>query len=415
MEYIDIVPDLLKKIQEDFKNLFESDRAILEVYEKLKKGTATYKEANKFALRVGDILADVFGEDISSGILPDGKMYYNIAERIVGTMMKNNYELIIDVTEQVQTALNGQAGIGIKAIQPDFNQDRASGIIEKVSAADVYDDVAWVLNEPIINFSQSIVDDSIKANADFHYMAGMAPRIIRTSTGKCCDWCNRVVGVHDYEKVKKTGNDVFRRHRYCRCTVEYVPGDGKKQDVWSKNWRKETPKANLVQGIIDADDRKGVRNIKEGTTEFKNVMMEYLQKATPGEGRIEYDSEYVVSRHKSEIKIAQWLHENLGGDIVLLQETGELHVKRPDYIWNGKFWELKNTSTAKAADSAVRSGLKQIAKNPGGLILDLEENDVSINELMEIVNARIKRTKQEEVDVLIIHHEELIKAIRYKK
>ena len=37
MEYVDIVPDLLKKIQEDFKNLFESDKAVLEIYEKLKK------------------------------------------------------------------------------------------------------------------------------------------------------------------------------------------------------------------------------------------------------------------------------------------------------------------------------------------------------------------------------------------
>lgn len=77
--------------------------------------------------------------------------------------------MITDVTEQIQTSLNKSSRIGIKVIKPELNQDRILGIVNKVSEAEAYDDVAWVLDEPIVNFSQSIVDDSIKANAEFQY------------------------------------------------------------------------------------------------------------------------------------------------------------------------------------------------------------------------------------------------------
>lgn len=45
-----------------------------------------------------------------------------------------------------------------------------------------------------------------------------------------------MAGVYDYSKVSNTGNNVFRRHANCDCTVVYDPGDGSKkvQDVWSK-------------------------------------------------------------------------------------------------------------------------------------------------------------------------------------
>lgn len=83
----------------------------------------------------------------------------------------------------------------------------------------------------MVNFSQSVVDDTVKANADFQYKAGLKPKIIRTEAGNCCDWCKGLAGVYAYPDVLK---DVYRRHRFCWCTVDYHPGDGKKQDVWSK-------------------------------------------------------------------------------------------------------------------------------------------------------------------------------------
>lgn len=232
----DVTPELLKAIQEDFKRRFEASEKIKLLYNKVKNKSASYREAHEFAVEVGEYLAGAFGT-LSADVLPDGRMYYNIAEQILNTTMRNNYNIISEVTEQVQKALNESAKIGIKVVKPELNQSRIDSIINKIAGAESYGDVSWLLNAPIVNFSICIVDDAIRANAEFQYNAGLNPRIVRTSTGKCCEWCNRLVGVYDYEKVRNKGNDVFRRHNNCRCIVEYDPHDGKLQNVHTKQWR----------------------------------------------------------------------------------------------------------------------------------------------------------------------------------
>lgn len=150
-------------------------------------------------------------------------------------------------------------------------------------------------------------------------------------------------------------------------------------------------------------------------TGLRDVLAEYLSNARPGTGTVTYEDGYHVSHHGEEIKTAQWLHENLGGDIVLLTENGGLYEKTPDFLWRGKGWELKTTTTEKSADSALRSALKQILENPGGVILDYGNNTVSISDIEGIVARRLERQEKCTADILILNHGRLVKAIRYKK
>lgn len=233
----DIAPNLLKAIQTDFQTMFDKSKTILNLYAKVRDGTATYIEANNFAIETGDILANAFSRNLSSAVLPDGKMYYNIAQRIIEPMMKSNYDLVSDISTQVQNLLNQSSNIRIKAIKPELNVDKIEGIINKVSNAEHFDDVAWVLGEPIKTFSQSIVDDTVRENVEFHANSGMRPIIKRTITGNCCDWCRAMAGTYTYpDDVPK---DVYRRHQNCRCQVLYDPKDGRKQvqNVYSKQWK----------------------------------------------------------------------------------------------------------------------------------------------------------------------------------
>ncbi len=268
----DIAPSLLKAIQDDFGRLFKKSGIITSLYEKVRDGTATYVEANDFAIETGRILAEVFKNNISSEVLPDGKMYYNIAKRTVEPMMKNNYDLITDVTDQVQQALNEAANIGIKAITPELNQDRIDGILNKASSADVYDEVAWVLDEPMVNFAQSIVDDAIKANAEFHSKAGLKPKIVRKVSGNCCDWCKNLAGTYSYPD--NVPDDVYRRHQRCRCTVDYMPGDGKVQNVHTKQWQSQEEYDKIekrkIAGLIAEDDAV-MENIRKNIIPAQNI------------------------------------------------------------------------------------------------------------------------------------------------
>ena len=160
-------------------------------------------------------------------------MYFNIADRLLNETLKNNYDLISNFAIDVQEQLNKEAAIKIKGQKPDFNQDRVNGLVNKISAAEDFDSVKWVLGEPVVNFSQSVVDDVIKANVDFHAKSGLRPRINRTLVGHACDWCRSLAGSFDYYDLP---DDIYRRHERCKCIVEYNPGDGRKQNVWSKTW-----------------------------------------------------------------------------------------------------------------------------------------------------------------------------------
>ena len=220
----DITPELLSKIEKAFKAAIEKNKKITVLHERIRDGTATYQEANEFAIAIGESLAEAFKNHLSADILPDGRMYYNIASRIIPETLQHNHELITEVAAKIQEDLNKRAGIGIKAIKPELNEDRIKGLVEKVSNAEDYNDVAWVLDEPIVNFSQSIVDDFIRENVEFQGAAGMRPKIVRTAVGKCCEWCQKLAGTYSYPNIRK---DIYQRHERCRCTVTYDPDKGK--------------------------------------------------------------------------------------------------------------------------------------------------------------------------------------------
>lgn len=51
---VDIAPELLLKIQTDFQKSIEQSARIKELYNLLKAGKATYKEASEYAELIGD-------------------------------------------------------------------------------------------------------------------------------------------------------------------------------------------------------------------------------------------------------------------------------------------------------------------------------------------------------------------------
>lgn len=315
-DVVDVAPGLLKEIEKDFKMQLKENKLIQQLIEKINQGKATYKEANEYAIELGEILAHAYKKNLNSNVLPDGKMYYNIAKRIIEPTMTNNYDLITNVTNQVQEILNKDAKIGIKPITPDINQDRIDGIINRVSYEDNFDDIAWILDEPIVNYSQSIVDDAIKANADFHAKSGMKPRIIRTIAGNCCDWCKEVAGTYSYPKVPQ---DVYRRHQRCRCTVDYYPGTGKVQNVHSKTWRNEDAYDRIIMSkeLAKKDEIKKILGLNSNahvSIPAKEINLESLK----------FDSEHIIFERNRKITLEEtktWIK----------QATFSINV------WNGKY------------------------------------------------------------------------------
>lgn len=230
----DIVPKLLEDIKTDFNKSVGSNKKIASLKKMVDNGTATYQQANEYAIEVGEALANTFRIHLNSDVLPDGKMYYNIADRILNDTLSNNHKIVAKVSSDIQTDLNKSIGIGLKGIEPSVNKHRIESIVNRVVAEEVFDDVAWILGEPIVNFTQTVVDDTIKENVEFQGESGLNPTIIRVVHGTDpCDFCSSLEGTYKYPGVPE---DVYKRHDRCRCTVEYKPDDARNQNVWTKEW-----------------------------------------------------------------------------------------------------------------------------------------------------------------------------------
>lgn len=275
----DIVPELLDEINKGFLKEYSQNAKIKNILKLMESNKATYKEANEYAIEVGDILSNVFKNKLNSSTLPDGKMYYNIADRILNNTLGNNYELISTASAEIQTSLNKRAGIGIKGVKAPLNQDKIDGLVERVASEEVYDDVSWILDEPVKTFSQSIVDDTIKINSEFHAKSGLVPKIIRISTGNCCKWCDDVAGEYIYPNVPK---DVYRRHQRCKCTVDYLPGNGKKQNVWNKSWRTQENNDKIkLRKVVNIENKVNISNKQFGKKAGKHMLDFGLEASNP--------------------------------------------------------------------------------------------------------------------------------------
>lgn len=230
----DIAPKLLEQLQEDFHGRIRKNRRLQDLLALVNEGKATYIQAEEVAYEIGTALSQAFGNCLSSAVLPDGKMYFNIAQRVVQPLLEEDHQLIANVARQVQEALNKKAKIGLKAQTVAVDEDRVYGIVNKISEAEKFDDVAWVLGDPVVNYSQTVVDAILRENVNFQGKAGLTPKIIRKAEHRCCKWCRNLAGVFDYPMVP---DDVYRRHERCRCTVDYDPGTGKVQNVHTKQWK----------------------------------------------------------------------------------------------------------------------------------------------------------------------------------
>lgn len=182
---------------------------------------ATYETAHKFSVATGSTLADILSINLTPQALEVDDLYWTTVQKVLLETIQENHDVVSEYAQQVQAILNERASVNLKVQSVDFDSETIEKLANKLTSTTDFEKVAFVLKEPVISHSMRVVDRTLEKNADFQNTAGLYPKIRRTLGGKCCDWCNSLVGDYDYNK--HINPDVFRRHDRCRCTVEYIP------------------------------------------------------------------------------------------------------------------------------------------------------------------------------------------------
>lgn len=235
---LDVVPELNRAIERDFKSNVMKDRRIASISKRIRDGTATQKDGHDYAERLGEDLSRSLVKNLTAERLPDGRLYYNIAKRTVVPALETNYDLTNETAAEIQALLDTKAGIGLNSAKADFPTERIQGLIDKMTADDITLERAIIwLQEPIINNSEAFFDDFIRENARVRNDVGLKATLTRTVESGCCKWCEALAGVYDYGNAP---DDIYRRHEFCRCTVTY---QSKKtsQNVWTKRSWETSP------------------------------------------------------------------------------------------------------------------------------------------------------------------------------
>ena len=234
--------NLHKELRKKFLDKVEADAALQRAFEQITSGKGNYIVAEEYAYQIGTALSEVFQENLSASNLNNTELMRRFAESVLHPLLSEETDMVSAAAVQVQKTLNERANIGLKSLEAPKPTDRISGLVDKVAAAEKYDDVAWVMDEPVKNLAQSVVSETMRTNVEMHGRAGLSPKIVREAESGCCKWCNGLAGEFDYPEIPKV---VYRRHERCRCTVEYDPGNGKKQNVHTKQWKNNDERVKI--------------------------------------------------------------------------------------------------------------------------------------------------------------------------
>lgn len=228
----DIGAELLGKIRAEFQNSCKADKYIQSVLKKIEGGTAKMEEVALLSKQLGFRVSQAIGTHVNVAALPDGKMYYNIADTILTGVLKDNYDVINSAAAECQKALDSQTGINITPQQAAFPTERVQAVVNAASVPDIAEEVMIRrMTAPAQNITESFYNDYVQTNVKFRSDAGLDCYIIRNDHGGCCEWCAKLAGKYHYpEDVPK---DVYRRHDNCGCTITYLNGR-KAQNVWDK-------------------------------------------------------------------------------------------------------------------------------------------------------------------------------------
>jgi len=126
----DIVPKLYEEIQKEFKKNIAGSSLIKNFRKKGEK--VNQKEVSLYAAELGRCVSDALASVLTDDALPDGKMYWNIAQRTIVPLLEEVYALVMEAAEAVQRQQDEKIGIRIQPIRPEFPKERIDGLINKL-------------------------------------------------------------------------------------------------------------------------------------------------------------------------------------------------------------------------------------------------------------------------------------------
>ena len=130
----DIVPDLYEKIHADFERKVNANKPIKTFWSRLQKKTADARGVSLYAEQLGRCAAYALTNNLTEENLPDGKLYWNIAERTIQPLLEECHQMVMAAASGLQSQEDEKEGINLKPIEPELPIYRVRDFMNKLVA-----------------------------------------------------------------------------------------------------------------------------------------------------------------------------------------------------------------------------------------------------------------------------------------
>lgn len=203
------------EVLKQFKEWVSTDKTVSYLWELNKSGKATYETADIYAKgiasKMSSMLTEAYGDADYSDIVDE-----------VASAYKKAYTESAYFSKVVQSGINKDIGIGMKAVEPAIDDERIVNLMEVLEDENTTTQMAQHLlgEQAIESVTRTAVADTIKANARIQSKAGLHAYIERDAGAGCCTWCSDIAGKYEYPDVP---DDIWRVHAGCTCKFIYRP------------------------------------------------------------------------------------------------------------------------------------------------------------------------------------------------
>ena len=221
--------DLRNEIQKQIDNGIKNSSKLSSYAKKIRNGNGTYKDLYDYSSAmsayvksgISVTLAKYVGDEMNAVFLKeiDGML----GSEILKPLFENYHGSLINLSASKMQQDLKALSLGIKPIKTDATYTRLYDLLKPFDDAtelkQVFD---YLEGERIEQFYNASLDEFIQENAAFQYEAGLTTVLVRTANGNCCEFCNNLEGIYEYDGTPEcgTGENVFARHTGCTCTID---------------------------------------------------------------------------------------------------------------------------------------------------------------------------------------------------
>lgn len=204
---------LAVRIVQQIKSRADRDNVINNDWQALRRDEADYLTAAVVAVRYGAIAGAALLEGLRT---ENGEPVEEaLARTVLPAALRTVFAAVSRYCTAVQERQYQTVGLGLKAVKPELDLSRIDRLLRKLVGYDSFDEASWMLDEPIINFAQNIVDDFVRVNAAALAAAGLFPTVRRVADSEGCTFCASLAGTYAWP----IPDEAFKRHDRCRCAV----------------------------------------------------------------------------------------------------------------------------------------------------------------------------------------------------